>query len=189
MVHLAIAVQMCGLRHRTPTPAFLLGSIAPDAIHMRPDAGYTEKGWVHLWASPGLPDRERVRALLARYWDKTPELVDFAEGYAAHLLTDHSWRITILERLFEPIRQASTEEEQRALYYQDTDQIDFNLYHRMPWRPLVWEMLAAAQPVDFADFLTAHEIDQWRDRTLKWFGGLKQAARAIVECFGAWRGC
>lgn len=49
MVHLAIAVQAHKLISSEPTPAFLLGSIAPDAIHMRPNTTRNDKQKTHLW--------------------------------------------------------------------------------------------------------------------------------------------
>lgn len=61
----------------------------------------------------------------------------------------------------------------RALYYLETDQIDFDLFHQMPWRKAVWSMLATTQPADFAGLLSAEEITRWRDRTLNWFEKLK----------------
>ncbi len=60
MVHLAVAIQMHRLEQRIPSPDFLLGSIAPDAIHMRPDTGREDKQRVHLAEIPD-PDHERVR--------------------------------------------------------------------------------------------------------------------------------
>ena len=61
-------------------------------------------------------------------------------------------------------------DEIRAIYYRETDQIDFDLYNGRPWRPRVWELLAAARPADLPGLLTAHEIAAWQQRTLHWFG-------------------
>jgi hypothetical protein len=72
------------------------------------------------------------------------------------------------------IPQGLSDQELRSLYYRETDQIDFDLYHRVPWRGKVWRKLAAAEPVSFGSLLTAKEIELWRDRTLDWFEKLKQ---------------
>jgi hypothetical protein len=69
------------------------------------------------------------------------------------------------------------------LYYSETDQVDFNIYHQAPWRPGVWQKLAAVQAVDFPPFLRAAEIDGWRDRTLRWFGELKQEPGVTLQYF------
>ncbi len=94
----------------------------------------------------------------------------------------------------------------RELYYRETDQIDCNLYHHMPWRPRVWEYLGEAQAVDFPPLLSATEIDQWRRRTLDWFSDpqhepkvrpqhitdervaafIQQAVEYVNEWFAAW---
>lgn len=96
MVHLAIAVHMHVPTGSIPTPAFLLGSIAPDAIHMRSNTGRADKQRVHLLATPDSAGHERVRALVARYWAEESGRADFAKGYAAHLLADRLWVQTVL---------------------------------------------------------------------------------------------
>ena len=72
------------------------------------------------------------------------------------------------------IPQGISAEERRILYYQETDQVDFNLYHQMRWRRQVWTKLVATQPKDFPPLLTGEEIKRWRDRTLRWFEELKE---------------
>jgi hypothetical protein len=44
----------------------------------------------------------------------------------------------------------------------------------MPWRDEVWQRLEQAQPPEFEPLLSAAEIGRWRNRTLNWFGGLKE---------------
>lgn len=173
MVHLAVAVQMHRLEGSTPSPDFLLGSIAPDAIHMHPDAGRDDKQRVHL-SEIHDPHHERARLLLAQYGSDGSSAMGFAEGYVAHILTDHLWVETVIDSFCKSIPPHLSTQEQRSLYYLETDQIDFDLYHQMPWRLEVWSKLAAAQPRDFASLVTAEEVRQWRDRTLIWSEELKQ---------------
>ena len=168
MVHLAVAVQICEAAHSIPSPAFLLGSIAPDAIHMRPGAGGDDKRRVHL-AGPQDPDHERIRAFLALHWAHDTGSPDLAEGYTVHLLTDRLWRETVIAPFRASVPQDIPYQELRSLYYQDTDQIDLNLYDRMPWRTEVWTKLAIADPDPIDSLLTAQEIGLWRDRTLDWY--------------------
>lgn len=173
MVHLAVAVRIHEMESRVPSPAFLLGSIAPDAIHMRSGTGRDDKRRVHL-VDPHDPSHERIRALWAQHWRAGSESPDFAKGYATHLLTDRLWAETVFSPFREHIPQGLSDQERRSLYYRETDQIDFDLYHRVPWRAEVWRRLAAAEPVSFGSLLTAKEIELWRDRTLDWFEKLKQ---------------
>ena len=131
----------------------------------------------------------------------------FAEGYVAHILTDQQWYEMVFHSFRKSIPPGLSTQELRSLYYLETDQIDFDLYHQMSWRLEVWSKLAAAQPRDFASLITAEEIRQWRHRTLTWFGELKQepmielvhitgadvqvfidqAAEEIASTFRAWK--
>jgi hypothetical protein len=167
MVHLAVAVQLTAQQQQLPSPAFLLGSIAPDAIHMRVDAGYQDKQRTHL---DHLEDVEhhQLQALLAQYRTQPAPLPGFVAGYAAHLLTDRLWLLEIAPD-FEAKLAAVDPVEKRKIYYEDTDQVDFNLYHQAEWRPEVWERLTVAERVDFMPLLSDSEIHQWRERTLRWF--------------------
>jgi hypothetical protein len=174
MVHLAVAVRTLELIGSEPTSAFLLGSIAPDAIHMRPNTTRSDKQKTHLLSdASGLKDRH-IRRLLDCYRARGSAALDFAEGYVAHILVDRAWTETVLESLRRQLPAAMPHAERRSLYYQESDQIDFDLYHQMPWRPAVWGLLAQAQPIDFEPLLTGDEIARWRDRTLDWFESLKQ---------------
>ncbi len=174
MVHLAVAVRICEIKGTVPSPDFLLGSIAPDAIHKRPGTGRDDKQRVHLNAIGPDPDHERIRTLLVRHWKEGSGASDFCEGYAIHLLTDRLWAGTVIAPFRERAPRDLSRQDLRTLYYQETDQIDFNLYHHMPWRAEVWKKLALAEPVPFEPLLTAGEIGLWRDRTLDWFETLKE---------------
>jgi hypothetical protein len=174
MVHLAVAVQVCSLWEGEPTPEFLLGNIAPDAIHMRPNAERSDKRRVHLEAVPDATEHERIHALLAQHWTEESEMIDFVEGYAAHILTDYLWHKTVWVPFTETAPRDLSAQERLSLYYLETDQIDFNLYHQASWRSSVWTKLAAARPKTLAPLLTAEEIEKWRDRTLRWYEELKE---------------
>jgi len=174
MVHLAVAIQVRAGRKDAFTPSYLLGSIAPDAIHFRPEAGEHEKHRVHLRSSSNSLELPRLQQLLAQYWPQTPEMAEFAEGYAVHLLTDRRWIASVYPAFYAKLSAGMTHAERRALYYQETDQIDFNLYHHAPWRAEAWAQIALARPVDFDNLLTSDELAQWQARVLNWFGGIKQ---------------
>jgi hypothetical protein len=192
MVHCAIAIQLAARQKRLPSAPFLIGSIAPDAIHMRPNAGLADKHRTHLNEPADTPDHAHLQALLSQY--ATPEpLASFTAGYVAHILADRLWA----QAVFAPFRAQLPSDMDpgalRTLYYQETDQIDFNLYHHSSWQPAVWELLAAAVAPHYDPLLSASEIDQWRQRTLRWYGTLKQEpcitptyiTDAIVERFVA----
>jgi hypothetical protein len=168
MVHLAISVHMHELTDDELTPAFLLGSISPDAVHMRPNTRRDAKHRTHLLGASESDTRRNIRELLMRHWEQGSSTIRFVEGYAAHLLADRIWFQTLFESFRTRIPVGISEEALRSLYYRETDWIDLDLYHRMPWRETVWRELAAAEPIDFEPLLTAEEIEKWRTRTLGW---------------------
>jgi hypothetical protein len=186
MVHLSVAHSLVQDHGYSDSPAFYLGSIAPDAIHMRPGTEQKDKHVVHFVDQTGL-QRERLHALLAQGQQAEPrafvadefvadEFVadDFVAGYAAHVLTDVAWRAEIILPFRRPRVEHMPYSELRTLYYNECDKLDFDLYDEQPWRPAVWEMLSVAEARDIGlegdpPLLSADEIDAWRNRILGWF--------------------
>jgi hypothetical protein len=206
MVHLAIAVRLVVGKSVASRPEFYLGSLAPDAIHMRDGTDRADKLRTHLRVQWNPPDPTDIHALLVSYQHCPEPLPSFTMGYAAHLLADRLWKTTILAWL----EQVTPELDRTArdkLYYLETDQVDFNLYRRMEWREDVWRQLAQATAPDLSPLLSADEISRWRDHTLHWFGELmqdpniepqyitdhlvddfiEQAVRQVDQTFAAWQ--
>ena len=179
MVHLAVAVQAHALTGRALAPEFLLGCLAPDAIHMRAGSQLEDKVRVHLRVSElsTAETLERIRRFIGQ--ERAQDA--FIEGYAAHLLTDHWWRMEVILPFAEKLPPGTTREARRTVYYRETDQVDFNLYHQSPWRQEVWELLATASAPEFAPYLTADEIHRWRLRSLDWFEKLMQEPGIVPE--------
>jgi hypothetical protein len=174
MVHLSVAHCLVQDHAYPASPAFYLGNIAPDAIHMRPGTDQQDKYVVHLVDQDGL-HREQLHALLAQGGAAQPaEKRAFISGYAAHILTDVAWRAEVILPFRRPRVERMPYAELRTLYYNECDKLDYDLYDEQPWRPEVWELLRRAQAEDVRlgkgdPLLTAAEIDAWRVRTLGWF--------------------
>lgn len=170
MVHFSVAVEY--FEHRDIPSAFLLGSIAPDAIHMRRDTNREDKKRTHLHmeGEPNLPEYARNR--YEHYISQSPdeEWKWFVKGYFAHLLTDHFWLLDVHSVFKERTElDGLTKDETRKSYYRDTDQIDFTFYRTKPWVQEVWSGLIGARSFAFEPLLTADEIHYWRFRTVHWF--------------------
>ena len=120
---------------------------------------------IDLGASPP----ELLRLFRTGYGLAESQPAGFAGGYLTHLLTDRLWWQTIIAPFRDKFPPTFPEPDFRSLYYRDTDRIDLDLYHQMAWMPQVWTSLGSASATDFPPFLTAAEILQWRDRTLRWF--------------------
>jgi hypothetical protein len=185
MVHFAIAVELAARIQQQPTGAFLLGSIAPDAIHMRPGTDRLDKRRTHLNEPPDTADHAQLYSWLRQHAPAADPQLAFTVGYLAHILADRLW----LERVVTPFRSRLASDADpaviRALYYQETDQIDFDLYHQVPWRALVWEAVQSAVAPNYLPLLSAEEIDQWRQRKLHWFGELKQEPKIRPQYISA----
>ena len=166
MVHLAISRQVRELTGSQATPAFLLGSISPDAIHMRPGSTRQDKRHTHLLDAPGPASYQPIRELWHSRRADGRQAAEFTQGYASHLLADRMWIRSQEQRFLRSAPRGASHHDLARLYYGETDWIDLDLYARMPWREQVWEQLAAARPVDFRPLLTAEEIGKWRGRTL-----------------------
>jgi hypothetical protein len=182
MVHLSVAHRLISDHGLPASPAFYLGSISPDAIHMRPGTGRQDKLAVHLIGEQGL-QLHRLKALLTESRAAAGEnsvAARFAAGYVAHVLTDDFWR----EEVLLPFRKRFVGHipypELRALYYSECDKNDIDLYDEQPWRPRVWEWLRVAQAraVSVAEttILSASEVDGWRYRVLDWFDAHRDKA-------------
>lgn len=204
MVHLAVAHELVLLGHQ-PLPNFYLGSIAPDAIHMRPDAGKEDKRAVHL-QKDSMTDLRHVEQLLITYWQGSKDAA-FAEGYCVHLLTDYYWFGEFIEHWRAKLDSKIPQHERRTLYYDECDRIDLDLYDQLPWRQDVWDCLLSAQATDFEGLLSRQEIELWRDRVVHWYNEnrhkqtyqphyltpkmtlsfISDTSAAICEQMGQWR--
>ncbi|HVM72735.1 MAG TPA: hypothetical protein VMT91_13315, partial [Anaerolineales bacterium] len=126
------------------------------------------KEHVHL-IDLGVSPHELLQLFRSEYGLDDSQGCGFSGGYLTHLLTDRLWWQTIITPFRQRFPSTFPEKEFRSLYYRDTDRIDLDLYRQAAWRPQAWSSLETAAAADFAPFLTAAEILQWRDRTLRWY--------------------
>ena len=167
MVHLSVAHRLVQFRGYRPRSAFYLGSVAPDAIHMRPGTTRKDKNAVHL-VEDGSYSLGKVQRLMDKRW-RASEDAAFAEGYCVHILTDLYWRDKVVEPLRPKLDGSMPRHELRTLYYNECDKIDLELYDQQPWRNHIWDLLKCAETGDFEGLLSQEEIKRWRDRVLSWY--------------------
>ena len=169
MVHLSVALKC--LNNDEVNPSFLLGSIAPDAIHMRKGATRADKNRTHFFENHPV----HLDSLETEYRNyirlqQNEEWQWFVRGYFVHILTDGYWWSTVFRSYEQSIKQANLSPEQkRETYYQETDQIDFNLYWASEWKNAVWNTLMHTEAQGLPPLLTADEVNYWRWRTIHWF--------------------
>lgn len=173
MVHLLTARRWSQGR---PTfrecPEFYLGSIAPDAIHMRPGADRDDKRITHLdvWAGGS----ETALDYLSR------RSGPFDVGYALHIMTDFHW-VRYVRRIY-PQLIGPDDRLIGEIYYPDCGQADEELFSDSPERALIWRLLSRAAPPQDHPLLSGREIDGWKQRILSGFGK-KPAKPARVIMF------
>lgn len=178
MVHLGTAEIVGKTLDIRDLPAFYLGSIAPDGIHML-EGGCTpeEKDHSHLGTRTS-HDPMAVREFLERL----PELPsrDYAVGYAVHILTDLCFVSRVLPD-FEARYYADPAPalDRRKAYYSDTDQLDLLLYRTLPGREQIWKELEQAQGPDLPGILPGKAADLWNRRTLSWYESLGEYPHPI----------
>jgi hypothetical protein len=188
MVHLGIAknIHESGFS-LTEVPQYYLGSIAPDAIHMRSNSEKTAKSKTHLIPADktriDLDEREYLRFLLDFIeQNQFAAGSDFLWGYCMHVYSDLLWTKTVYTDFMEKYeKDASPIQDKRMAYYNDTDIIDQILFNEIGWRDDVWQQLQIAEGIDLPGLLTAAEMNAWKERTLHWFDSGKSRHKNPVR--------
>lgn len=168
MVHLAIAVKY--FEDQNIPNTFLLGSIAPDSIHMRNNARRDDKIKTHFGGQQTDPFslESYYKELINQ--DLDPDWKWFVKGYFAHVLTDYFWVQSIYSSYQEEAsKNKLTKEDIRTTYYMETDEVDFYLYETKEWKDKVWNGLIHTKIYSITSLLTEVEINFWRLRTIHWF--------------------
>lgn len=164
MVHLLIADQWAQDKPELrECPAYFLGALAPDAIHMREPIKYPhDKNITHLNALPA--SRFDTHDLLS-YWQARRSPFDL--GYAIHVLTDVLW-VRFYKDTYPTLIVGGHTDNTR--YYPDANRIDARLYAEHAARPRLCALLAQAAAPDDHPLLSKAEIEGWRDRVIESFG-------------------
>ena len=168
MVHLGVADRY--FEGGQVPDAFVLGSIAPDAIHMRQGTGREDKLRTHFGGKETTLDRLEQHYVEAIVRSIGEEEKLYVKGYFAHVLTDYLWGLRVYAHFKEQVqREGVPEQEVKSRYYRDTDGVDFWLFETAPWKEPIWESLRRVPSYALSPLLTEREVDAWRQRTIRWF--------------------
>jgi hypothetical protein len=169
MVHFAIAEK---LFNHEPSSAFLLGSLAPDAIHSRENTDRQDKNRTHLCKKDGsMPDLVTLENFCKTNLNKheEPDWKSFVLGYASHVFADLRWTESVWEDYVVKIKQADPHNESiKNIYNLDVCQIDFDLYKNEEWAGKIFSLLAESKEYSIEPWLTGKEISQYRKKTINW---------------------
>ncbi|UNK20634.1 hypothetical protein MNQ98_11725 [Paenibacillus sp. N3/727] len=165
MVHFAIAIR---LSLSNPSPHFLLGSIAPDAIHMREHVTRKEKGVTHFVSEDILPSVEVIKENCLRYLSVNTEQNwrDFILGYFAHIYVDLRWTENVYIE-FES-NYLGDRKDIRQTYNREMSQLEFNLLRSEKGAHNAIHRLQQSEAYLVEPLVTENEVNQYRDLKIGW---------------------
>ncbi|MFF2091380.1 hypothetical protein [Paenibacillus sp. NPDC058174] len=166
MVHFAVAEEVCTVES---SPHFLIGSIAPDAIHRREASTKEDKKFTHLFENGKFSTIERLkdRCLYYLTLNSDAEWRDFVRGYISHIYTDIRWT----QMLYSPFANEyqGTRDEAKRFYYKEVSQLEFILLRNEAWGAGALGRLRQASGFGIEPLVTKTEVEQYRDDKLQWF--------------------
>lgn len=168
MVHFCIAEQVW---KQDLTSELLLGSVAPDAIHMREGTTRQDKGRTHLCQEDGtMPDL----AVIQRFCEVNLSSTDqrfrhFIMGYAAHILTDLRWTETVWQAFVEKIGQQDHEPNEpiKNIYNREVCQLEYHLLRSEEWADRALTSLLHSTTYPLPPLLTEREITLYGERVVR----------------------
>lgn len=168
MVHLGTArVYAKDYSELLHCPEYYLGCISPDAIHVRGNIDKKDKRITHLHAE-GPEWENNVINFLKQ--NRNKKNYNFLLGYGIHILTDIIWWETVYIKFKqEYIKDQNPVQDLKSAYYNDTDQLDFELYKNSEWRESIWSLLKKSESFFVEGLLEESEITAWKSHTLKYF--------------------
>lgn len=172
MMHMLIAdriyAEMSGSIHSYGE--FLLGSIAPDAVHMRDDYTRELKRTAHYRYSSESP-----LSHFDPFFDEyaVSENRDFVLGYLVHLLSDmiwyHSVRVPFKERFLQaPSQDMSLNE----AYYADCVQIEETLFWEQN-APLIISAVKESKAYSLEGMIDAESVSAWKEKLISDYNNKK----------------
>ena len=173
MTHLYIAYDIINTTSQIKNPSdFLLGAIAPDAVHFRKSYESDMKKASHLcvgeerwgWISNNEEWTENVFAFLDR--NSSNANTDFIHGYCSHILADIQNNIKIWTPFKDSEQDALKDGMGSTLYHKEAKAVDYLLFLRDQRRKTIWSLLKKASGHDIENVAFKVEIEAMRDSIL-----------------------
>jgi len=176
LTHLCVAKRIIDTLDIPSPELFLLGSIAPDAVHYRTEfMGATQSGIgpakkiTHLcpvsdekWGQ--VTDNDGWVECVKQFLHHHPN-DPFTQGYAVHVLTDiynniSLWRAFITKFPEEAAKGYASD------YYRDMQNIDFQIYNEFVKERDIQRLLQEAAPQEMPGLITADELGRLQHNLL-----------------------
>lgn len=149
---------------------FILGAIAPDAVHMNADYSLQLKEQSHVWnCGPhwGITtDSDKWKRNVLDFWNRYQEheKTDFIRGYFVHLLTDWLYDVKIWTPFISMAENSY--EEVRKKYAAEANGIEQWLHQKSPYSKEMWKLLGNSQSVTLEGMILAKDIDRFKEDVL-----------------------
>ena len=182
MVHLLLARVLEEKLSIKDNDYFILGSIAPDAIHARAGSKRLDKYETHMFVN-GFHDeiskkvsRASVLEVMKYSMNLEREERQFVLGYCIHILLDMEW----IDKVFNVFARTLQSggiclDGIKSKYYEETNECDALIYIKGHlWTEKYRRILQKIEPIGFYDYrttdnkllLTKEEIGKWREEVL-----------------------
>lgn len=175
MIHMEIAYRLLERIPQIPNAAeFILGSVAPDSVHMNPDYNVSMKVKSHMFEGCGKWGDTQDYQLWKRNINSFCEIValkadsyrDFGIGICVHCLTDYWNDIKIWRKLqSENIPPMNIDTFKKA-YYPEAQGIDLWLYQNSKNTKLIRKMLSEAIALNIEGIVNKEDIERQRNHLL-----------------------
>ncbi|SFB22268.1 hypothetical protein SAMN05216312_104547 [Cohnella sp. OV330] len=175
MVHFAISDLMFD---GNPSPDLLLGSIAPDAVHVRGQISREEKGETHFVQNGMLPEKVWIVRQFNAYSSQRPEPAwqDFVLGYFTHIYTDVRWTDTLYAEFERECTEAAGGGVLRSIFTREVSQVEFELQRSMDARNLL-QRLSTAKGFALEYLVTREEVVAYSRQKSEWLNDPGQEPR------------
>lgn len=174
MTHLEIAKGICAKTDMVKDRAqFYLGSIAPDAVHVRRNYETDMKKQSHfcfedhIWGQIDDNIKWRDDIIDQLNLHKNDENFDFYFGYFTHILADTLDN----EKLHIPFKTKYNAmglpvDKRGETFYNDKYQNNFKLYELCTWKEEAWDLLNNTPSIGVPNIITAEELDIFKEDIL-----------------------
>jgi len=155
-------------------PEFILGSVAPDSVHMNPDYDVNMKVRSHMFDGCGKWGDTQDYQLWKRNINSFCEIVagkghayrDFGIGICLHCLTDYWNDIKIWRKLQSKNIPPMSIDEFKKAYYKEARGIDLWLYQNSENTKLIRKMLSEALAMDVEGIIGKEDVERQRNHLL-----------------------
>lgn len=177
MIHMEIAYRLleCPLGIENPAD-FLIGSVAPDSVHMNPDFEIGRKVKSHMFEGCGewgdTQDYARwnqnIGEMLAKAgtMKNRTDYRDFVLGICVHCLTDYWNDLNIWRRLQREYIPPMSPGEFKDAYYPEARGIDIWLYQNSKNTKAIIKLLSEASAFDVEGMVNKEDIEKQRRHLL-----------------------